>query len=129
MGQFTMSKWRIERSLLHLTFTNSLKRQRPFSIHFQSPNSSDYFCKPISTYFLRHHYSTNNGGREKKETTLGDIPSRLKIIYTCNVCQTRSSKEFSKQSYMEGVVLVRCPGCKRLHLIADNLGWFADKKT
>lgn len=23
-------------------------------------------------------------------------------------------------------VLIRCPGCKALHLIADHLGWFGD---
>jgi hypothetical protein len=35
----------------------------------------------------------------------------------------------SKQSYNHGVVLIRCDGCKNLHLIADHLGWFRDKKT
>lgn len=34
----------------------------------------------------------------------------------------------SKKSYQEGVVLIRCDGCDNLHLIADNLGWFEDKK-
>jgi hypothetical protein len=30
-------------------------------------------------------------------------------------------------SYNEGVVLIRCPGCEALHLMADRLGWFADE--
>ena len=38
------------------------------------------------------------------------------------------SRTISKRSYEEGVVLVRCGCCNRPHLIADNLGWFGDKK-
>ena len=68
------------------------------------------------------HLRNASGGK------LGAIPGRLQIIYTCNVCQTRSSQQFSKQAYYGGVVLVRCPGCSNLHLIADNLGWFSDQK-
>ena len=32
----------------------------------------------------------------------------------------------SRQAYSSGVVLIRCPGCQRLHLFADHLGWFSD---
>ena len=64
--------------------------------------------------------------------TLNDIPGsktggtnsrKLAIIFTCNVCETRSMKQFSESA---PVVIVRCPGCQNLHLLVDRLGWFAN---
>lgn len=54
---------------------------------------------------------------------------KLAIVYTCNVCQTRAVKQFSERAYTSGVVLVRCPGCQNLHLIADRLGYIDDSKN
>lgn len=54
---------------------------------------------------------------------------KLAIIFTCTVCHTRSAKQFTEQAYRKGVVLVRCPGCENLHLIADRLGVFEDQGT
>ncbi|PIQ23126.1 hypothetical protein COW64_25755 [bacterium (Candidatus Blackallbacteria) CG18_big_fil_WC_8_21_14_2_50_49_26] len=49
-------------------------------------------------------------------------------IFTCRPCGNRHSYQFSKVSYNNGVVIVRCPSCKSLHLVADNLKWFSDEK-
>jgi hypothetical protein len=36
-------------------------------------------------------------------------------------CQKRSSETFTKQAYHHGTVIIRCEGCRNLHLIADHL--------
>ena len=51
------------------------------------------------------------------------------MAYTCGVCSTKQARTFSRRSYEQGVVLIRCENCDSLHLVADNLGWFQDKKV
>jgi len=43
---------------------------------------------------------------------------KMAVIFTCTVCDTRSARQFTKDSYENGVVLIRCPGCDNLHLFA-----------
>lgn len=50
----------------------------------------------------------------------------LAMLFTCNVCETRSAKTMSRATYETGIVIVRCPSCRNLHLIADRLGWFGE---
>lgn len=50
----------------------------------------------------------------------------LAMVFTCSVCETRSAKTMNRETYAKGVVIVRCPGCKNLHLISDRLGWFGE---
>jgi len=49
---------------------------------------------------------------------------KLALIFTCTVCNTRNARTFSYLSYTKGVVIATCDGCKKHHLVADNLGWF-----
>jgi mitochondrial protein import protein ZIM17 len=49
------------------------------------------------------------------------------LVYTCVKCDVRNSKKIAKNAYHKGVVLCKCDGCKNMHLIADNLGWFGEE--
>ncbi|KNE72462.1 hypothetical protein AMAG_16505 [Allomyces macrogynus ATCC 38327] len=51
------------------------------------------------------------------------------VAFTCKVCSTRMSKTVTRQSYYTGVVLIKCDGCAKLHLIADNKNWFQEGRN
>ena len=65
--------------------------------------------------------------------SFSDVPGvrsegdKYAMMYTCGVCDTRAAKMVSKQAYHHGTVLIRCPQCQNLHLIADHLGQFEEK--
>jgi len=59
---------------------------------------------------------------------IGPQGGEMVAVFTCEKCDARFVKRFSKQSYTKGIVIVECPGCTVKHLIADNLGWFTDSE-
>ncbi|GAB1606942.1 DNL-type zinc finger protein-like [Argonauta hians] len=85
-------------------------------------SSSSSLYKPKQNCF----HTAISCRQDEAKSQLAYLNPKMQITYTCRVCQTRSSKTFSKVSYERGVVFVRCPGCQNLHLIADNLNYFTE---
>jgi hypothetical protein len=70
----------------------------------------------------------SDGGAGSDESSKRSMNSKEKndliMMFTCTVCDPRSAKTMTRDTYDNGIVIVRCPRCQKLHLIADCLGWF-----
>uniref|UniRef100_A0A023FCD4 Putative secreted protein n=2 Tax=Amblyomma TaxID=6942 RepID=A0A023FCD4_AMBCJ len=63
---------------------------------------------------------------DKIRVPVAKLQGRMLLSFLCKLCSTRVTKLISKVSYEKGIVIVKCHGCSKHHLIADNLGWFPD---
>lgn len=82
--------------------------------------------KGLKTQPDREILSNSNTGLSGEESAVYRSSKRhdLAMLFTCKVCETRSGKTMSRDTYENGIVIVRCLKCRNLHLIADRLGWF-----
>lgn len=106
-------------------FSNSTTSTSNLS-HFRS------FCSGKDIDSNRSSISTAGQETKAEDDEQQEIskPSKrhdLAMLFTCKVCETRSAKTMSRVTYETGIVIVRCPECRNLHLIADRLGWFGEK--
>ena len=84
-----------------------------------------------TVHVFRHQSSQSNDETSPARVPLASITqdgqsSRMGIQFRCKICNHTLQKTFNRQSYENGVVLIRCDSCENLHLIADHLGWFKD---
>ncbi|KAL7672867.1 hypothetical protein ACOME3_007746 [Neoechinorhynchus agilis] len=79
--------------------------------------------------FLRAIKRNLSGIESKKILSKLDQPTHKQITYTCKKCDRPNSAIFSRLSFEKGIVIVRCEGCRNLHLIADHLSWFPDAEN
>uniref|UniRef100_A0A7N0RHV0 DNL-type domain-containing protein n=1 Tax=Kalanchoe fedtschenkoi TaxID=63787 RepID=A0A7N0RHV0_KALFE len=135
---------RIEKSLQVSTSTNTIFTRNDFlkrSMQSQAEKTNK-LTEINESHEIDHSTSARSSESTPSQlTTGGEDPSveiaavsKLKpsprhdvaAMFTCKVCDTRSIKTFSRESYEKGVVVARCGGCDNLHLLADRLGWFGE---
>ncbi|XP_076295778.1 uncharacterized protein LOC143216523 [Lasioglossum baleicum] len=95
-------------------------------------SKNDFDINFDKKFFARTQTNFSNSPQDNHEDIkqpFAKFGGKLKLMFTCKKCNHRTSKFISKVAYEKGVVIVRCDGCKNNHLIADNLGWFAEMRN
>ncbi|KAM9990206.1 hypothetical protein ACTFIY_006262 [Dictyostelium cf. discoideum] len=111
-------------------FNNNFNKnynQRFYCEKQQQPNNSE----SVTNAEIDHHGEDTENEFKPVVVDGVRIEPKYYIEFTCTYvdpklkteCGFVSKKTFSKHSYHKGVVLIKCDGCKKIHTIADNLGW------
>lgn len=104
--------------ILNLSFFNNLSTE--------SSTSSIYSSTVSSTPTTPSLDFPGVSASPKGVSSSSQPPQLMLAVYTCKVCETRSARRISKSAYEKGSVLLCCPGCKKLHVLSDHLGYFDD---
>nr|VZI49177.1 unnamed protein product [Spirometra erinaceieuropaei] len=89
-------------------------------------SSSRHFCSNLPGDLVCEGPHESNIETPDGESIV-ESDKNMSIEFTCNKCKNRTKKYFSKLAYTKGLVIIRCPSCQALHLIADNIGWIKEQ--
>jgi protein import protein ZIM17 len=112
----------------NLLFLNRQNSSETFqNSNILSSSSSNTTATTTSTTSSTISTSIDFPGVSASANGLSSQPPQLMLaVYTCKVCETRSARRITKAAYERGSVLLCCPGCKKLHVLSDHLGYFDD---
>lgn len=114
------------------TRTNQVTRRPPHCTTSSSSSSStaadDEPKGQLPPPAAESHASgdATNGGGEK--TVLGSVGAdKIGVVFTCTAdnCGQRIVKSVRRRSYESGTVVITCPKCGKIHIVADNLGMYS----
>jgi hypothetical protein len=92
----------------------------------RAPVGFFFRCLPAGRWLLPLGARGLSGGASPALPGVRAEEDAYALLFTCRVCETRTARRVSKSAYHTGTVLIRCPGCRNMHLIADHKGFFHD---